>query len=82
MLFFVLERALRLLHPLMPHLTEEIWQRLKDYASEDLGPTIMKADWPEFNKELSVSSSVEKIERVKATITALSSGKPVTMRLR
>ena len=36
-----LERTLRLLHPIMPFLTEELWQRL-----EPAGETIMYAPWP------------------------------------
>src|SRR5437588_2715893 len=36
-----LERTLRLLHPIMPFLTEEPWQRL-----EPAGETIMYAPWP------------------------------------
>ncbi|MPZ87805.1 MAG: valine--tRNA ligase [Nitriliruptorales bacterium] len=40
----VLDQALRLLHPLMPFVTEEIWRTLHD-ADEDA--TIMRAAWPE-----------------------------------
>jgi valyl-tRNA synthetase len=36
-----LERTLRLLHPVMPFVTEEIWQRF------EVGETIMRAPWPE-----------------------------------
>ena len=38
----VLERTLRLLHPFMPFLTEEIWQKLPHE-----GASIMVAQWPE-----------------------------------
>ncbi len=38
---YVLETSLRLLHPLMPYLTEEIWQRLPHE-----GDSIMEAPWP------------------------------------
>lgn len=41
--FNVLEQSLRLLHPFMPFVTEEIWQILPNKSGE----TIMKAKWPE-----------------------------------
>jgi valyl-tRNA synthetase len=44
-LAWVLERTLRLLHPVMPFVTEEIWQRF------DAGESIMIADWPEAHPE-------------------------------
>lgn len=37
----VLERYLRLLHPIMPFITEELWQRLPHE-----GESIMRAPWP------------------------------------
>jgi valyl-tRNA synthetase len=40
-LAWILERTLRLLHPVMPFVTEEIWQRF------GIGETIMRAPWPE-----------------------------------
>ena len=50
----VLDVLLRLLHPAMPFVTEEIWQRLKDFAPERgltnpqaAGPSVMIATWPE-----------------------------------
>ncbi len=42
----VLEAALRLAHPMMPFITEEIWQKVKDLAGES-GPTIMLQAFPE-----------------------------------
>ncbi|MGH7570520.1 MAG: valine--tRNA ligase [Gemmatimonadota bacterium] len=42
----VLEAGLRLLHPFMPFITEEIWQRLPGSLRGDVG-SIMIADWPE-----------------------------------
>lgn len=44
-LIFVLEHTLRLLHPYMPFITEEIWQRVKP----DGVKTIMLSEWPEYN---------------------------------
>ncbi|WJM97335.1 valine--tRNA ligase [Pseudomonas defluvii] len=41
----VLEIALRLAHPFMPFITEEIWQRIKGQAGKD-GATLMMERWP------------------------------------
>jgi valyl-tRNA synthetase len=48
-LTYVLDQALRLLHPFMPYLTEEIWQHLPVHAE---GESIMLADYPAYNSEL------------------------------
>ena len=42
----VLEAILRLAHPFMPFITEEIWQRIKALAGTS-GETIMLQPWPE-----------------------------------
>ncbi|MDP3631131.1 MAG: valine--tRNA ligase [Actinomycetota bacterium] len=44
-LVFVLDRALRLLHPMMPFITEEIWRRLP-LADDDRAASLMIAAWP------------------------------------
>jgi valyl-tRNA synthetase len=41
-LWAVLEGTLRLLHPIMPHITEEVWQALPH-----AGASIVTASWPE-----------------------------------
>ncbi len=45
-LVFVLDRALRLLHPMMPFVTEEIWRRLP-LPEADRAPSLMVAAWPD-----------------------------------
>jgi len=47
LLVHVLEQAMRLLHPIMPFLTEEIWQRLPHR-----GESIMVAPWPAADADL------------------------------
>ncbi len=44
-LVFVLDQALRLLHPAMPFVTEAIWEHLPKAAGE--GSVLMVAAWPE-----------------------------------
>ncbi|MCY0893092.1 MAG: valine--tRNA ligase [Acidibacillus sp.] len=46
-LVFVLDHALRLLHPFMPFVTEEIWRALPHD-----GETIMRASWPDGSEAL------------------------------
>ncbi|MDM8193728.1 valine--tRNA ligase [Pseudomonas koreensis] len=46
----VLEVALRLAHPFMPFITEEIWQRIAPLAGIQ-GKTIMLQPWPMANEE-------------------------------
>lgn len=43
-LVFVLDTALRLLHPIMPFITEEIWQSI---PHGDVRPSLMVAQWPD-----------------------------------
>ena len=45
---YVLDRAMRLLHPFMPFITEEVWQKLGGTGqAEDEERSIMVAAWPE-----------------------------------
>ncbi len=46
-LLYVFETALRLLHPFMPFITEELWQNLPHH-----GESIVIAPYPEFDPEL------------------------------
>lgn len=45
-LLFVVEKALRMLHPMMPFVTEELWHRLPHYSTFSTS-TVMLAPYPE-----------------------------------
>ena len=45
-LYTVLDKSLRLLHPVMPFITEEIWQKLPHE-----GESLMIAEWPKADKK-------------------------------
>ncbi|VXB57343.1 valyl-tRNA synthetase [Pseudomonas sp. 8AS] len=60
----VLEVILRLAHPFMPFITEEIWQRIKPQAGVS-GETIMLQAWPVANESRIDASAEGDIEWVK-----------------
>jgi len=65
-LLFVLERILKLLHPFMPFITEEIWQKIPHE-----GESIMVSSWPE---ELELEEDLEtrtRMERLMGVVTAI-----------
>jgi valyl-tRNA synthetase len=62
-LVYVLEKTLRLLHPFMPFITEEIW-------STNFEKTIMLAKWPKVER-IDDQESVAAVEYLKALITAI-----------
>ena len=65
---FVFERALRLLHPLMPFLTEELWQRLA--AGGKHPASIALAEYPQ-PVEAAIDEAAEKeMETLQGVITA------------
>ena len=63
----VLEASLRLAHPFMPFITEEIWQRVAPLAGRQ-GPTIMLQPYPACDEELIDSFANADIEWLKAVI--------------
>lgn len=73
-LVYVLDRALRLLHPMMPFLTEDIWRRLPLLES-DKAVSLMVAPWPEASDMASFidASSERSIELLKAVVVAVRS---------
>lgn len=61
----VLEVALRLAHPFMPFITEEIWHRIAPLAGQQ-GETLMLQTWPVANEARIDSEAEDDIEWIKA----------------
>jgi len=66
----VLESILRLLHPIMPYITEELWQRVAKVAMVD-GETIMRCQYPQSNEALIDRDALDELEWVKAFIMGI-----------
>jgi valyl-tRNA synthetase len=66
----VLEGILRLLHPLMPFITEEIWGQVAGRAGLD-GDTIMLRPYPEPNDDAADAAAIADIEWVKQFILGI-----------
>ena len=66
----VLETVLRLLHPLMPFITEEIWQNVAPRLNRQ-GDTLMLANWPSSDSAVIDASAEDDIEWLKTVISAV-----------
>jgi len=66
----VLEATLRLLHPLMPYITEEIWQRVAPLAGIE-GDTIMVQPFPKANAALEDTNALNDLEWIKEFIVGI-----------
>ena len=58
-LTYVLDNTMRMLHPFMPFVTEQIWQNLPHE-----GETIVNASWPKVNDELTFDDSKETMQQL------------------
>ena len=68
---YVLEQFLKLLHPIMPFITEEIWQALPHEASENQVRTIMRASYPVVDPDLLNDIADQQMELLQKTIGAI-----------
>ena len=69
-LCYVLIETLKLLHPFMPFITEEIYQALP-HTAEDKGEFIMLQKWPEYRAEFSFPQEEEAMGLIIDAITAI-----------
>jgi len=65
-LAYVLDRTLRMIHPFMPFISEEIWQHLPHE-----GETITLAPWPAYDNELEAPDAVAGMELLMDVIRAV-----------
>lgn len=66
MLVYVMAEILKLLHPFMPFITEEIWQTLPHE-----GEALIISKYPEFKESLCFEIEKEKVELIMETIKAI-----------
>lgn len=67
-LIYVLDKILKLLHPFMPFITEEIWQTIPHDTD---GKTVMLEKYPEYDPNLDFRSEAEEMMKVMEAITAI-----------
>ncbi|UCD15847.1 MAG: valine--tRNA ligase [Candidatus Omnitrophota bacterium] len=67
-LIYVLLNSLKLFHPVMPFITEEIFQIIKEQTSLDIGAFIVNSSWPAKYKLNRVDKNTKKLESVIETI--------------
>ena len=65
-LIFVLSETLKLLHPFMPFITEEIWQTLPHE-----GETIMLSPWPQYDEALCFDEDEKHMDIIMEAIRAI-----------
>ncbi len=72
-LFFVLEKILRLLQPFMPFVTEEIWQKLRELAPRgaNWADSIMLAAWPEAHAKLRDAEAEYALDQVQKAVAGI-----------
>ena len=65
-LVYVMSNTLKLLHPFMPFITEEIWQTLPH-----TGESIMISDWPKADSALNFAAEEDEMSRIMTAIKAV-----------
>ncbi len=69
-LYKVLEKILRVLHPFMPFITEEIWKQIPR-SKDAKGDSIMIQPWPHIQKEIISQDAETEMKRLIDIITAV-----------
>lgn len=69
-LYKILEKSLRMLHPFMPFITEEIWRKLPRPAGAD-GDSIMIQPWPHMQNAMTSKKDEEDMQKLIDLIVAV-----------
>ncbi|MCB4792689.1 MAG: valine--tRNA ligase [Elusimicrobia bacterium] len=69
----ILSGVLKLAHPIMPFITEELWQALTDITGkvEQNIPSILKSAWPEANQDKIDQNAIKNIELIQGIVTSV-----------
>ena len=67
----VLEAALRLLHPIIPFITEELWQAVAPLANAKTADSIMLAAYPKADPEKIVPAAFDQMAQLQDLISAV-----------
>ena len=67
---YVLDNTLRLLHPIMPHITEKIWQLIPNVKDNE-NDALICSDFPVYNDKLIYQKESKEMEVVFETIKSL-----------
>ena len=68
---YVLDMSLRMLHPIMPHITEYVWGLIPEGGKYKETSAIIIAEYPTYKKELCYPKEAEEMNLVFNTITSL-----------
>lgn len=67
---YVLDNTLRLLHPIMPHITEKIWQLIPNVKDNE-NDALIRADFPVYSDKFNYPKESKEMEVVFETIKSL-----------
>ena len=65
---YVLDMSLRMLHPIMPHITERVWQLIPKQTETK---ALIVAEFPKYKEDLEFPKEAQEMELVFETITSL-----------
>ena len=72
---YVLDMSLRMLHPIMPHITESVWQGIKSISGfgpeSEAGEALIISKFPTYSDDLSYPKEAEEMKLVFDKITSL-----------